>query len=138
MEHAELTEKIIGAAYEVYNTLGPGFLESVYEKSLLIELRRVELHAIAQLPLAVRYKEELVGDFVADLLVEGKVLVELKAVRTITAAHEVQLVNYLTATGIEVGLLVNFGESKVEIKRKTRTLVRSESPSHPVHPVNPV
>jgi len=122
MQHDEITQKIIGAAYEVYNQLGFGFLESVYERSLAIELRSRGLSGSLQQSVSVRYKGEVVGEYVADLVVEGKVIVELKSVRSIVQSHEIQLVNYLAATGIDVGLLINFGESKVEVRRKVRTL----------------
>lgn len=116
-KHSELTGKIINAAYEVHSKLGLGFLESVYEKSLAIELKKMHIEALRQFPIAVYYDEELVGDFRADLLVEHSVIVELKAVEILHPIHEVQLVNYLRATEIEVGLLINFGE-KVDIKRR--------------------
>ena len=122
MQHQQITEKIIGCAYRVYNTMGFGFLESVYEKCLLIELRKAGLNVESQKPIAVYYDGQAVGDFVADLLVEDAVIVELKSVRRLVEAHEVQLVNYLVATGKDVGLLLNFGEEKVEVKRKLRTL----------------
>ena len=122
MEHKEITESIIGCAYSVYNNMGFGFLESVYEKSLLIELRNAGLQIESQKPITVRYKNEVVGEFVADIVVGNKVIVELKSVRRITTAHEIQLVNYLVATGEPVGLLLNFGERKVEVKRKVREL----------------
>lgn len=122
MEHQDLTEKIIGCAYKVHNRLGYGFLESVYEKSLLIELRKTGISAKAQVPITVRYEGEVVGDFIADILVEDKVIVELKSISQIAKAHEVQLVNYLVATGKEIGLLINFGEKMVEVKRKIRVL----------------
>jgi len=124
MEYRELTEKIIGCAYIVYNKLGFGFLESVYEKCLLIELAKVGLIAESQKPIVVNYEGEIVGEFVADVLVEDTVIIELKSVRSIHQAHEVQLVNYLVATGKPVGLLINFGEKKVEIKRKIKDLIR--------------
>jgi GxxExxY protein len=117
MDYADLTEIIIGCAYRVYNTLGSGFLESVYEKSLVIEIQK-KLLVESQKAIDVYYDAQLVGSFFADLVVENTVIVELKAVRTLTPAHEVQLVNYLAATKLPVGLLINFGESKVEIKRK--------------------
>ncbi len=120
MQHKELTEKIIGCAYRVYNTMGYGFLESVYEKCLLIELRKAGLHAEAQHAITVRYENEVVGEFVADIIVDDTVILELKSVRRILMAHEVQLVNYLAATLKPVGLLLNFSEEKVEIKRKVR------------------
>ena len=122
LQHQQITEKIIGCAYRVYNTMGFGFLESVYEKCLLIELRKAGLNVESQKPIAVYYDGQAVGDFVADLLVEDAVIVELKSVRRLVEAHEVQLVNYLVATGKDVGLLLNFGEEKVEVKRKLRTL----------------
>ncbi len=122
MKYHELTEKIIGGAYKVYNTIGSGFLESVYEKCLLIELEKIGLKGESQKPINVFYDGHEVGDFVADIVVEGKVIVELKAVRQILPIHEVQLVNYLAATGIDVGLLINFGEKSVSVKRKTREL----------------
>jgi GxxExxY protein len=124
MEHKELTEKIIGCAYRVYNKMGSGFLESVYEKCLLIELRKAGLQAQAQQPITVHYDNEVVGEFTADIIVEDTVIVELKAIRQLARAHEVQLVNYLAATGKPVGLLINFGETKVEIKRKVKDLDR--------------
>jgi len=122
LQHQEITEKIIGCAYRVYNTMGFGFLESVYEKCLLIELHKARLNVESQKPIAVYYDGQAVGDFVADLLVEDAVIVELKSVRRLVEAHEVQLVNYLVATGKDVGLLLNFGEEKVEVKRKLRVL----------------
>ena len=122
MDHKDLTEKIIGCAYRVNNKMGSGFLESVYEKCLLIELKRAGLKAEAQKPITVLYDGEVVGEFVADIVVNDVIIVELKAVRQIAIAHEVQLVNYLTATGKPVGLLINFAETRVEIKRKLRQL----------------
>ena len=118
MNYSDLTEKIIGCAYRVYNTIGSGFLESVYEKCLSIELENVGLTAEFQKPVDVYYDKQNVGRFVADIVVNDKVIVELKAVRTLTVTHEVQLVNYLAATGIKVGLLINFSSTKVEVKRK--------------------
>jgi len=120
MEYKKLTEKIIGCAYRVYNKLGFGFLESVYEKCLMIELRKEGMKAESQQAIVVRYDDAVVGEFVADIVVEGTIIVELKSVRRIVLSHEVQLVNYLVATGKPVGLLLNFGESKVEVKRKVR------------------
>jgi GxxExxY protein len=122
MEHKELTEKIIGCAYRVYNKMGFGFLESVYEKCLMIELRQIGLLAEAQVPINVEYEGEVVGEFFADVLVEGSVILELKSVKRIIRAHEIQLVNYLVATGKEIGLILNFAEEKVEVKRKVRSL----------------
>jgi GxxExxY protein len=122
MEHEELTEKIIGAAYNVYNKMGFGFLESVYEKCLLIELAKNGLKAESQKPIIVKYDNEVVGEFKADVIVEDTVILELKSVKQIMQAHEVQLVNYLVATGKPVGLILNFGEQKVEVKRKVKEL----------------
>lgn len=122
MEHEGLTRQIIGCAYKVFNTMGHGFLESVYENCMLIELRKLGLNVTNQHKIQVRYEGVVVGDFDADLFVDGKVIVELKAVRTLINIHEVQLVNYLKATGIDIGLLINFGEQRVEVKRKLRVL----------------
>ncbi len=122
MEHEELTEQIIGCAYRVYNKLGFGLLESVHEKCLMIELRRKCIRAASQAAIVVRYDDEVVGEFVADIVVEDTIIVELKSVRRIVLSHEIQLVNYLVATGKDVGLLLNFGERKVEVKRKVRKL----------------
>jgi len=122
MKHMDLTEKIIGCTYHVYNKMGFGFLESVYEKCLLIELKKAGLKAEVQHPITVFYDDEVVGEFEADVIVEDAVILELKSVRRVVKAHEVQLVNYLTATKKDVGLIINFGERKVEIKRKVREL----------------
>jgi GxxExxY protein len=116
-KHADLTEKIIGCAYKVYNQLGAGFIEKIYENALMIELKNAALNAQQQYPVKVYYQDILIGDYVADLVVEEKVIVELKAVSQLTKAHEVQLVNYLKATELEVGLLINFGD-QISIKRK--------------------
>lgn len=120
MEYKEITEKIIGSAYRVYNQMGYGFLESVYEKCLAIELNKTGMSFSMQKSITVFYDNEIVGEFVADILVEGKVIVELKSVRKIIRAHEVQLVNYLVATNTPIGLIINFGEDKVEVKRKVK------------------
>ena len=122
MEYKDLTEKIIGCAYRVYNRMGFGFLESVYEKCMLIELRKAGLDTESQKSIRVQYDGEVVGDFIADILVNDTVLLELKSVRKLVEAHEVQLVNYLVATGKPVGLLINFGETKVGVKRKVKDL----------------
>jgi len=104
----------------VHNTLGFGFLESVYQNALLIELEKNGLQAKKEVPIKVFYEEKSVGDYVADIIVEDKVILELKSVKEIHPAHEAQLTNYLKATGIEVGLLINFAES-VRVKRKVFT-----------------
>jgi GxxExxY protein len=128
-----LTEAIIGCAFQVHNTLGEGFLEKVYENALRIELAKRGLKVRQQEPITVYYDEQVVGEFYADLWVEDCVIVELKAVRSLDKAHEVQLVNYLTATGVDTGLLLNFGSS-VQVKRK----FRQYKPKNPANPVNPV
>lgn len=120
MEYSELTEDIIGCAYRVYNKMGFGFLESVYEKCMLIELCKAGLNAESQKPITVYYEDEVVGEFVADIIVDDTIIVELKSVRRIIKAHEVQLVNYLVATGKPAGLILNFGERTVEVKRKLK------------------
>jgi GxxExxY protein len=122
MEYNDLTEKIIGCAYRVYNKMGFGYLESVYEKCMLIELRKAGFDIESQKPIRIQYEGEVVGDFIADILVNDTVILELKSVRKLVEAHEVQLVNYLVATGKPVGLLINFGETKVAVKRKVKDL----------------
>ena len=116
-----ITSKIIAAAYKVHNTLGFGFLEKVYENAMRIELLKNGLTVLQQSPLTVFYEDEVVGEFQTDLWIAGQVIVELKSVRQLAEEHEVQLVNYLTATKTEVGLLLNFGPTGVDIKRKYRT-----------------
>jgi GxxExxY protein len=120
MEYEDLTEKIIGCGYRVYNTMGFGYLESVYEKCLMIELDKAALRAESQKPITVHYEGLVVGEFVANIIVEDTVIVELKSVKAVNVSHEAQLVNYLLSTGRPVGLLLNFGEHKVEVKRKWR------------------
>jgi GxxExxY protein len=115
--HSELTYKIIGCIYDVYNALGHGFLEKVYENELVIKLKQIGLAISQQAPVKVYFEGQIVGDYVADILVENDVILEIKAVSELTKANEVQLVNYLKATGIKVGLLVNFGE-KMKIVRR--------------------
>ena len=117
MKHKELTAKIIECAYKVHNSLGFGFLEAVYQNALLIELLKAGLRAEKEKKIQVYYYNQLVGDYIADIIVEKRVILELKSVKELHPAHEAQLINYLKATCIEVGLLINFGES-VEIKRK--------------------
>ena len=121
MVDQELTEKIIGCAMKVHTTLGPGFLESVYQKALAYELAKAGLNVECEKPIIVHYDGVAVGDFSADMLVEESVILELKANQSLAPANEVQLVNYLTASSIEIGLLMNFGAERLEFKRKTRT-----------------
>jgi GxxExxY protein len=117
LKHAELTEKILCCSFEVHSQLGAGFLEKVYENALVIELVKRGLSVEQQKQLCVTYKGNVVGDYIADLVVDNSVIVELKAIEKVTDIHEVQLKNYLCATGIEVGLLLNFGKT-VQVRRK--------------------
>ena len=113
----EITQKIIGCAFEVSNTLGIGFVEKVYENALVHLIRKSGLKVVQQYPIKVTFDGILVGEFVADLLVEDRVLVELKAVSMLVNDHTAQALNYLRASGLELCLLINFGRTKVEIKR---------------------
>ena len=115
--HADVTGRIIGAAFEVYGELGYGFLESVYQKAMQVELQRSGLKAEIECPIKVRYRNVIVGEFRADLFVNDAVMVELKTAKNYNAEDEPQLLNELKATGIKVGLLINFGRTKVEFKR---------------------
>jgi len=116
-KYRKLTEEIIGAFYQVYNTLGYGFLEKVYENALIIELKKAGISALPQGSITVIYEGEVVGEYFADILVDNKVIVEIKAVKRLAPEHEAQLLNYLKATDIEVGLLLNFGPQP-EVRRK--------------------
>jgi GxxExxY protein len=116
-EHKELTEKIIKAFYTVYNKLGYGFLEKVYENAMMIELKKEGISAASQSPIRVLYEGEVIGEYYTDILVGNKVIVEIKAAKNLVEENEAQLLNYLKATNIEVGLLLNFGP-KPEVKRK--------------------
>ena len=128
MEEEALTGQIIGCAMRVHSVLGPGFLESVYRKALRHELVKAGFHAVEEVAIAVQYDGIVVGEFSADLMVEDKVMIELKANQALAVANEVQLVNYLTATGIEIGLLLNFGAQRLEFKRKTRSYAPKNLP----------
>ncbi|MDD5569526.1 MAG: GxxExxY protein [Bacteroidales bacterium] len=119
-KHSDITEKILRAFFNVYNSLGYGFLEKVYENAMLIELIKLNLNAVKQSPAKIYYDDVLVGDYFADIVVENKVILELKAIENLCPEHEVQLVNYLKATEIEVGLLLNFGK-KPQYKRRVLT-----------------
>ncbi|HOI79192.1 MAG TPA: GxxExxY protein [Petrimonas sp.] len=119
VEYRELTEKIIGAAYEVHNILGPGFAERVYRNALITELKILGISAKPEYGVTVYYKNEKVGEFSCDIMAEDALIIEIKAVENIEPWHEVQLVNYLNATKTENGLLINFGRS-VSVKRKFR------------------
>ena len=109
MKHKELTEDIIKIFYKVYNTLGYGFLEKIYENAMMIEFRKAGIPAVSQSPIKVIYENEVVGEHAIDILVDNKIIVELKAAKTLIPDHHAQLLNYLKATDIEVGLLLNFG-----------------------------
>jgi len=122
MDINDITYAINGAVFEVNRILGPGFLEKVYERALLIELKKRGLKAESQVPIKVSYKEENVGEYFVDILVEGKVIVEVKTVETFDKIHEAQLLNYLKASGIQVGLLVNFKHPKADVKRMVLNL----------------
>jgi len=119
-KHTDITEKIIKTFYKVYNTLGFGFLEKVYENAMFIELRNMGMFVEKQRRVKVFYEGQEVGDYFADLIVDEKVIIELKASEALCEEHEFQLINYLKATEIEVGLLLNFGK-KPEFKRKIFT-----------------
>lgn len=134
-----LTEKIIGCAIAIHRVLGPGFLENIYHRALAHEFNKATIPYISEAPMQVMYDGIELGDFLADFLVDKRVVIELKAVETITKAHEIQLVNYLTAIRYDVGLLINFGGSKIQVKRKLRELHRPlPASSSPVLPVPPV
>src|SRR2546429_7134974 len=135
MKDDDLTQKIIGCAYKVHNALGPGFLEKVYENSLRIELERLGLEVKQQEPINVTYDGQVVGEYYADLWVNERVVVELKAALALVKEHEVQLVNYLTATKVEHGLLFNFGPS-VQVKRKFREYKPKGSPLNSILPAD--
>jgi GxxExxY protein len=117
MEVNDITYKINGAVFEVNSVLGPGFIEKVYENALMFELKNRGLKVENQVPITVKYKANVVGEYFADLLVEDKVIIELKTVENLDKAHEAQLLNYLKATDLQVGLLVNFKHRKADIKR---------------------
>jgi GxxExxY protein len=116
----DLCGQIIGLAMKVHSKLGPGFLESVYRNALALELRKAGLKVELEKPISVYYESELVGAFMADILVNETTIVELKAVQMLAKAHEVQLVNYLTSTGLDDGVLLNFGGPRLEYKKKFR------------------
>jgi len=115
--HRELTEQIIGAAIEVHRELGSGFLEKVYENALQLELKRRDLEFASQVQIPVRYKGQVVGSYYADVVVARVVLCEIKALDSLTSVHEQQILHYLKATGIKIGLLLNFGTRRLQVKR---------------------
>jgi len=136
LKHAELTDKIIGVYYDVYNELGYGFLESVYEESMATALREAGLRVERQVAVPVLFRGHQVGDFRADLLVEHKIILELKAARTLDRSHEAQLLHYLRATEIEIGLLLNFGEKpQPQFRRLLFDNQRKKIRAHPCESV---
>ena len=120
MDVEELIKMVMGCAGKIRRSLGPGYLESVYKNAMLIELNKIGLSYEIEKPISVFYENVLVGDFKADIVVEGILILELKAVQSLHMAHEIQLVNYLTATGVDDGLLINFGSEELQFKRKYR------------------
>ena len=122
-KHKELTERIIKIFYKVYNKLGYGFLEKVYENAMMIDFNKEDIPAVSQYPIKVHYENVIIGEYLADILVNNKVIVEIKASKSLTLENEAQLLNYLKATEIEVGLLLNFGP-KPEIRRKVFDNIR--------------
>ena len=133
MVDSDLTGKVIGCAIDVHRELGPGYLEKVYENSLALALRQAGFSVKQQVPIPARFRGTVVGDFIADLIVNGALIVELKAVATLATIHELQLVSYLKATGHDVGLLMNFGSPRLQFKRKYRELLQGVNrPDDPV------
>jgi GxxExxY protein len=127
-ESYDLCGQVIGLAMKVHSALGPGFLESIYQNALIWELRKSGVRSEAQRPISVYYDGQIVGAFMADVLVNDSLIVEIKAIQVLAKPHEVQLVNYLTATGLDEGLLLNFGAERLEFKKKFR-LPKTESAS---------
>ena len=121
MDKEKLIKDIIKSAYDVRKHFMAGYLESVYRNALVVDLKSKGLNVRTEMPIEVRYKNELVGEFRADIVVEDLIIIELKSVNNLLPIHEAQLVNYLVATGIEDGLLINFGGDKIDIKRKYKT-----------------
>ncbi len=122
-KNKNLTEKIIKISYKVYNNLGYGFLEKVYENAMMIEFKRIGIPVVSQSAIKVVYESEVIGEYFADILVDNKVIVEIKAAKSLAVENEAQLLNYLKATDIEVGLLLNFGP-KPDFKRKVFDNIR--------------
>jgi len=130
-ESYDLCGQIIGLAMKIHSALGPGFLESVYLNALTWELRKSGFRPEAQKPISVKYDGQIVGAFAADLLVNDSIIVEVKAVQALAKAHEIQLVNYLTATGLNEGLFLNFGSERMEFKKKFRLARKGSFRSEP-------
>jgi GxxExxY protein len=127
IENDPLTARIIGCAIQIHRVLGPGFLENIYHRALAHELGEAHLPFVTEARLQVVYDNIVLGDYLADFLVDKRVVVEIKAVEGLLKAHEIQLVNYLTAVKLDVGLLINFGASKIQVKRKFRESNRKAS-----------
>lgn len=127
-KHVEVTGRVLECAFQVANELGPGFLESVYQKALMIVLQEQSIEARQQVALPVTFRGESIGEFYADVVVENKVILELKAVSTLLGEHEAQLINYLQASGLEVGLLLNFGGLRLQYRRCCRHLTLPKPP----------
>lgn len=125
-KHSELTGEVIKAAQNVHNTLGHGFLEKVYHNAMILELRKAGFTVASERPIRIHYDGQLIGEYYADIVVDDKVILEIKALQTISPVHETQLVNYLKATGIDVGLLLNFGTS-LDVKRKVFETARQRT-----------
>lgn len=119
-KYSDITGKIIKCEYDVYNSLGSGFLERVYENALIIKLNKTGLKAVQQYPISVYFENEIVGEYIADILVEDEIIVELKAIQELNEINEAQIINYLKATGKEIGLLINFGH-EIQIRRRIFT-----------------
>jgi GxxExxY protein len=132
MEFEHITREIIGAAFQVFKALGFGFLESVYKRAMIIELGKRGVKAEEEKALKVYYEDQVVGDFFIDLFVQDEIVVELKSIQSIAKEHEVQLVNYLNGVKKEVGLLINFGPSGVQVKRKYRNPAQEEDHNKPL------
>jgi GxxExxY protein len=132
IENDPLTEKVIGCAIKIHKVLGPGFLENIYHQALAHELNKADISYISEARMKVMYDGIILGDYVADFLIDKRVVVELKAVEVLLKAHEIQLVNYLNAIKFDLGLLINFGGQKIQVKRKYRKLNRETS--FPVEP----
>jgi GxxExxY protein len=129
-EDYDLAGRVIGCAMQVHRILGPGFLENVYQNALCVELKMAGLAFSIEQPIKVMYRGVEVGAYFADVFVEDQLIIELKAVEKIVIAHEVQLVNYLTATGVDIGVLLNFGGKSLDYKRKLRTLPNNAPSLH--------
>jgi GxxExxY protein len=138
VENDPLTEKVIGCAITIHKVLGPGFLEIIYHQALAHELRKAGIEHVSEARLKVMSDGIILGDYVADFVIDKRVVVELKAVECLIKTHEIQLVSYLTAIRFDVGLLINFGGQKIQIKRKFREFNRTNPTSPHVPPVPPV